>query len=79
MLNITRNSLKPWSLKRGSTVVTSKSFDHLLNNSPTNCVYTETFYSEFSYIGVWFTEQNLIHKGIVYELNFTLVINDVGI
>ena len=41
-----------------STFVPNKSFSQLLNISPTNHIYSVTFYSEFSCIKVWFTDQN---------------------
>ena len=38
----------------------NRSFGHLLNISPKNFTFLQTFNSEFSYIEVWFTDQN--HK-----------------
>ena len=56
-----------------------KTFGQTLNISTTNHIYTETFYSEFSYIEVWFTNQNSIPPVIEDRINLTLVINDIGI
>ena len=36
----------------------NKSFSQLLNISPGNFIFLKTFDSEFSYIEVWFTDQN---------------------
>ena len=38
--------------------VPNKSFCQLLDTSPKNFVYLKCFYSEFSYIEVWFIYQN---------------------
>ena len=35
-----------------------KSFGQLLDISPKNFIFLKTFNSEFSYIEVWFTDQN---------------------
>ena len=40
------------------TFVPNKSFGQLLDNSPKNFIFLRTFNSEFSYIEVWFTDQN---------------------
>ena len=57
------------------TFVPNKSFGKLLNISPKNFIFLKTFNSEFSYIEVWFTDQN--YKPLVIEdkINITLVIN----
>ena len=57
-----------------STFVPSKPFDQLLIISPTNHVYTNTFYSEFSSIKVRFTDQSSMPLEID-RINLTLVIN----
>ena len=38
--------------------VPNKSFGRLLDISPKNLIFLKTFDSEFSYIEVWFTNQN---------------------
>ena len=40
------------------TFVSNKSFGQLLDTSPNNYVFLKTFDSYFSYIEVWFTDQN---------------------
>ena len=40
------------------TFVFNKSFGQLLSISPKNFIFLKTFNSEFSYIEVWFTDQN---------------------
>ena len=40
------------------TFVPNKSFGQLLDISPKNFVFLETFDSEFLYIEVWFKDQN---------------------
>ena len=40
------------------TFVPNKSFGQLLDISPQNFVFLETFDSEFLYIEVWFKDQN---------------------
>ena len=40
------------------TFVPSISFGQLLEISPINLIFLKTFNSEFSYIEVWFTDQN---------------------
>ena len=41
------------------TFVLSKSFDQLLDILPENFIFLKTFNPAFSYINVWFTNQNL--------------------
>ena len=55
--------------------VPNKSFRQLLDISPKNFVFLEAFDSEFSYIEVWFTEQNSSPLEIEDKINITLVIN----
>ena len=38
--------------------VRNKSFGQLLDISPENLIFLKTFDSEFSYIELWFTDQN---------------------
>ena len=55
------------------TFVSNESFGQLLNTSPKKFTSLTTFDSEFSYIGVWFTDQN--SKPLEIEDKITLVIN----
>ena len=55
--------------------VPKKSFGQLLDISSENVVFLKTFNSEFSYIKVWFTEQNSKLLEIEGKINITLVIN----
>ena len=55
------------------TFVFNESFGQLLNISPKKFTSLTTFDSEFSYIGVWFTDQN--SKPLEIEDKITLVIN----
>ena len=57
------------------TFVPNKSFGQLLNISPKNVIFLKTFNSEFSYIEVWFTDQNSKPLQIEDKINITLVIN----
>ena len=57
------------------TVVPNKSFGQLLNISPKNFIFLKTFNSEFSYIEVWFTDQNSRPLEVEDKINITLVIN----
>ena len=54
--------------------VPNKSFDQFLEISPTNFIFLKTFNSEFSYIQVWFTDQNSKPLEIEDRINLTLVI-----
>ena len=55
--------------------VPKKSFGQLSDISSENVVFLKTFNSEFSYIEVWFTEQNSKLLEIEGKINITLVIN----
>ena len=57
------------------TFVPNKSFGQLLDISPENFIYLKTFDSEFSYIEVWFTDQNSNPLEIEDKINTTFVIN----
>ena len=70
--SITNTSMTEWSFGQ-------KTFGQTLNISTTNHIYTETFYSDFSNIEVWFTNQNSMPPVIEDRINVTLVINDIGI
>ena len=55
--------------------VPSKSFGHLLVISPKNFSFLKIFNSEFSYVKVWFTDQNSKRLDIGHKTNITLVFN----
>ena len=55
--------------------VPNKSFGQLLDISPKNFVFLKTFDSEFSYIEVWFTDQNSKPLEIEDKIISTLVIS----
>ena len=57
------------------TFVPNKSFGQLLDISPKNSIFLKTFDSEFSYIEVWFTDQNSKPLEIEVKINITLVSN----
>ena len=57
------------------TFVPNKSIGHLLNISPKNFMFLKTFNSEFSYVEVWFTDQNSKPQETEDKINTTLVIN----
>ena len=58
------------------TFVSNKSFCQLNSRySPKNHTFLKTFNSEFSYIEVWFTDQNSKPVEIEDKINITLVIN----
>ena len=54
------------------TFVPNKSFAQLLDISPKNCIVLKTFNSEFSYIKVWFTDQNSKPLETEDKINITL-------
>ena len=56
------------------TIVPNKTFGSLLEIAPTNSIFLKTFNSEFSYIEVWFTDQNSQQLKIKNGINLTLVI-----
>ena len=55
------------------TFVPKKSFGQLLDISPKNVMFLETFHSEFSYFEVWFTEQNSNPLEIEEKISITSV------
>ena len=57
------------------TFVLNKSFGQLLDILLKNLIFLKTFNSEFSYIGIWFTDQNSKPLEIEDKINITLVIN----
>ena len=57
------------------TFVPNKSFDQLLNISSKSFIFLKNFDLEFSYIKVWFTDQNSNPLARENKINITLVIN----
>ena len=56
------------------TFVSNKPFGQLLEISPTNLIFLETFTSEFQETEIWFTNQNSPPLEIEERINLTLVI-----
>ena len=56
------------------TFAPNKPFDSLLEISPTNHIFLETFKSEYDIIKVWFTDQNSKPLEIEDRINLTMVI-----
>ena len=56
------------------TFVPNKPFGSLLEISPTNDIFLQTFNSEYDEIKVWFTDQNSQPLEIEDRINLTLVI-----
>ena len=56
------------------TFIPNKSFGQLLDILPKEFMFLKTFVSEFSYIQVWFTDQNFKPLEIEDKINITLVI-----
>ena len=56
------------------TFVPNKPFGSLLEISPKNHIFLETFNSEFQEIAVWFTDQNSQLLEIEDKINLTLII-----
>ena len=57
------------------TFFSNKAFGQLLDISSRNFIFLKAFDSEFSYIEVWFTDQNYKPLEIEDIINITLVIN----
>ena len=72
--NIVRNDYQQDS-RVLNTFVPNKSFGILLDISPKNFIFLKTLDSEFSYIEVWFTDQNCKLLELEDKINITLVIN----
>ena len=58
------------------TFIPNKLFDQLLDISPKNFIFLKTFDSEFSYIEVWFTDQNSKPLDIEDRVSITLAISE---
>ena len=57
------------------TFIPNKSFGQLLDISLEKFLFLKTFNSEFSYVEVWFTDQNSKLLEIEDKINFTFVID----
>ena len=57
------------------TFIPDKSFGQLLDIFPKNFLLLKKFNSEFSYVEVWFTDQNSKKLEIEDKINIALVIN----
>ena len=57
------------------TFVPNKSFGQLLGISSKKFIFLKTFNSEFSYIELWFTDQNSKSLETEDKINIALVIN----
>ena len=57
------------------TFISNKLFGQLLDIFPINLIVLKVFHSDFSYIKVWFTDQNSKPLEIEDKINITLVIN----
>ena len=57
------------------TFAPNKSFGQLLDISSEKFIFLKTFDSEFSYVEVWFTDQNSDSPEIEDKINITLVTN----
>ena len=55
--------------------LSNKPFDQLLNIWLKTFIFLKTMNSEFSYIEVWFTDQNSKPLEVENKINITLVIN----
>ena len=56
------------------TFVPNKTFASLLEISPSNHIFLNTFNSEFHEIKVWFTDQNNNPLEVEDKINITLII-----
>ena len=70
--NIVNNNYRK-NLRVMCSFVLNKSFGQLLYISPKKFIFLKTFDSEFSYIEVWFTNQNNNPLEIEDKINITLV------
>ena len=72
--NIVNNNYQQ-DLRTLYTFVPNKLFSQLLDISPKSFIFLKIFNSEFSYIEVWFTDQNSKPTEIEDNVNITLVNN----
>ena len=61
------------------TFVQNKSFDILLEVSPTNHVFLKTFNFKFQEVKIWFTNQTSKPLEIEDKINITLIIKQSGL
>ena len=59
------------------TFVPSKQFGQLINIAPHSLTMLSTINTEFSFIGVWFTDQNSKPFKIEDNINLTLIIGQI--
>ena len=57
------------------TFIPNKSFGQILDISPKSFIFLKLFNSEFSYIEVWFTDQNSEPLEMEDTIDINLVIN----
>ena len=57
------------------TFIPNKQFGQLLDISPKKIIFSKTFNSELSYIGMWFADQNSNPLDIDERINVTFLIN----
>ena len=72
--NIVNNNYHQYS-RVWCTFVLNRSFGQLLDISPKKVIFLETFDSDFSYIEVWFTDQNFKPLETEDKIKITLVIH----
>ena len=72
--NVVNNDFRH-DLRVSYTFVPNESFSKLLDILPKKFIILKAFNSEFSYIEVWFTDQNSKLLEIEDQINITLVIN----
>ena len=60
------------------TFVPNKPFCSLLEISPTNNIFLNTFNSEFQEMSIWFTDQNSNPLEVEDKINLTLIIKYYG-
>ena len=56
-------------------IIPNKSFGQLLDILSKNLIILKTFDPKFSYIEVWFTDQNSKPLEVKYKINITLDLN----
>ena len=56
-------------------IIPNKSFGQLLDILSKNLIILKTFDPKFSYIEVWFTDQNSKPLEVKYKINITSVLN----
>ena len=72
--NIVSNNHQ-WDSRVLYTINSNKSLGQLLDVSPKKFIFLKTFNSEFSYIDVWFADQNSKLLEIEDKINIAFVIN----